>query len=133
MRSIASMLSEASRVMAQAYSPYSGFKVGSVILTPSGKIYSGCNVENASYSLTLCAESSAIAQMVSAGEREIKEILVIATSDRLCVPCGACRQRIIEFSTEETRVHMANQHGDHKTLTIAELLPESFSKKHLSE
>lgn len=133
MNDVASLLSQASKVMQNAYSPYSEFKVGCIIVTPSGKIFSGCNIENVSYGLTLCAEASAIAQMVSSGERDIQEILVIGTTNQFCMPCGACRQRIMEFASEATIVHMANQSGHYKSSTLGELLPESFSNKHLSE
>ncbi len=122
----------AKHVQANSYSPYSKFRVGCCIKTTDGHLFTGCNVENASYSLTLCAESSAIAQMIANGEKEIAEIVIIGQDDTLCMPCGACRQRLYEFAQPETKVHLANSKQIMQTITLAELLPYAFSAKHLS-
>lgn len=121
----------AKEVLQYAYQPYSHFSVGACIRTSDGHYFTGCNVENASYGLTTCAEAAAIAMMVAAGKRHISEILVVADSDRICAPCGACRQRIREFSLPSTRIHFCNIEGDSKTLNIAELLPEAFGPDNL--
>jgi cytidine deaminase len=118
-------------VRQQAYAPYSHFLVGACILTTAGNLYAGCNVENASYGLSLCAEANAITQMVIAGERDIAEILVIGDGQSLCSPCGACRQRIKEFAKNTTPVHICAIDGTCKTMTLEELFPLSFGPENL--
>jgi cytidine deaminase len=128
----ASLLQAAKEAMAQAYAPYSKYQVGAAILAENGKLYSGCNVENAAYPIGNCAEASAIAAMVRDGARQIREIAVIGSGTELCTPCGGCRQRIREFATVETRIHACDDSGVRRTFTCAELLPESFGPEHLS-
>jgi cytidine deaminase len=123
------LLEAARRVKERAYAPYSHFHVGAALLTAAGKLYSGCNVENTSYGLTICAERNAIFQMVAQGEQRIDRILVIGDTDEFLPPCGACRQVMTEFSTEETIVYMCNRHGEYKKTTMAELMPYTFSLK----
>lgn len=94
-----------------AYAPYSGFAVGAALLTASGAIFAGANVENAAYPVGLCAEAAAIAGMIAAGERQIAEILILAESAEPIMPCGACRQRLFEFATKEMKVHSARPAG----------------------
>ena len=125
------MLDHAKCAMQNAYNPYSHFFVGACILADDGHLYSGCNVENASYSLTLCAEVSAITAMITAGAKRIVEMLVVSSSDKIVVPCGACRQRIREFSDLSTKIHMCNHFGQHEVMTIDELLPKSFGPEFL--
>lgn len=125
------ILKLATSAQKKAYAPYSQFKVGACIRADNGKYYQGCNIENASYSLTLCAETSAIAAMIADGAKEILEIAIIGSSDQTCSPCGACRQRIREFANEHLPVHMFNQHGKGKSMPFAELLPESFGPEFL--
>ncbi|MBR2034216.1 MAG: cytidine deaminase [Alphaproteobacteria bacterium] len=122
------LFSLASLAAKNAYAPYSEFAVGAAIYSNNNKFYSGCNVENISYPVGTCAEAGAIAAMVQDGEKIIKEILIFANSTKLITPCGACRQRIAEFSYPDTLVHLANLNGVQKTYTIAELLPNSFSE-----
>lgn len=110
-----------------SYAPYSTFQVAACIRSVSGKLYSGCNIENASYSLTLCAEAAAIAQMVSQGERKIADILIISSSEDLCPPCGACRQRIAEFANPNTQIHLANKEKIMASYTLDALLPHCFA------
>ncbi len=120
-------LFEAARdAMAASYSPYSHFPVGAAILAGNGKIYSACNVENAAYPLSSCAEASAISVMVADGQTEIVEIAVIAEKMDAVTPCGGCRQRIAEFARAATPVHLCNGDGVTETLTLGELLPRSF-------
>lgn len=109
-----------------AYAPYSNFFVGAALITGKGTVYSGCNVENASYGLTICAERNAIFQMIAAGEREIKSILVMGSTERLLPPCGSCRQVIAEFAEPGTPVYLCNQEGKYEITTVGELLPRHF-------
>ena len=128
----ASLLQAAKDAMAQAYAPYSKYQVGAAILAENGKVYSGCNIENAAYPVGNCAEASAIAAMVRDGARQIREIAVIGSGTELCTPCGGCRQRIREFASAETRIHACDASGVRRTFTCDELLPASFGPEHLS-
>lgn len=111
---------------ARAYAPYSRFPVGAALRTPGGAIFSGCNVENAAYPLGLCAEASAIAAMIGAGETKIADILVLGPGPERITPCGACRQRIAEFATESTAIHLADGTGAVESLSLGDLLPRAF-------
>jgi len=126
-----SLFTLACEAMQQSYSPYSNFPVGAAIRTNKGSVFSGCNVENAAYPEGTCAEAGAIAAMVLAGERNIKDIYVVGMGEQLVSPCGGCRQRIREFSNSDTRVHICGPEGVRKVLTINELLPLSFGPEHL--
>jgi cytidine deaminase len=128
---LAELLGAARAAQASAYAPYSRFKVGAALRTPSGAVYSGCNVENAAYPQGTCAEAGAIAAMALAGERRIKEIVVVGDGAALCSPCGGCRQRIREFADPSTAIHIAGPEGVRASFTLAELLPESFGPEHL--
>ena len=110
----------------KAYAPYSQFSVGAAIRTASGNILSGSNVENASYPLGSCAEASAISAMIGLGEREIADIAVFALQKSPCYPCGGCRQRIAEFATSRTRIHVIDETGAIRSHTIGDLLPHAF-------
>jgi cytidine deaminase len=131
-RSLAALFQAAKAAQANAYAPYSRFTVGAAIRTPSGAIFSGCNVENAAYPQGACAEAGAIAAMALAGERRIAEILVVGDGEVLCTPCGGCRQRIREFADRGTPIHVAGPHGVRASFTLGELLPESFGPEHLA-
>lgn len=113
-----------------SYSPYSKFRVSSVVETRAGNIYKGVNIENAAYSPSLCAERSAMAAAISNGEREFIRIVITGDSD-LTAPCGVCRQFISEFADKDTEIIIANSADDYKTYTIDDLLPHSFSDKDL--
>ena len=125
------MFEAATKVRERAYVPYSKFKVGAAILTEDNHIVVGCNAENAAYPQSQCAEASAIGNMVSQGYSIIKEVLVIGSGDLLCSPCGACRQRIREFASLKTPIHMCNIKEHLKTTTLEELLPDSFGPENL--
>tara|TARA_Y100000590_G_C15720711_1_gene1013438 strand:+ start:2533 stop:2934 length:402 start_codon:yes stop_codon:yes gene_type:complete len=125
------MFEAAKKVRAKAYVPYSKFKVGASILTDDNIIIAGCNVENAAYPQSQCAEASAIGNMLSAGHKTIKELLVIGSGSLLCSPCGGCRQRIREFASLSTPIHMCNIEKHLKTSLLEELLPNSFGPENL--
>ncbi|HPU35287.1 MAG TPA: cytidine deaminase [Bacillota bacterium] len=114
----------------RAYAPYSNYRVGAAILTRQGRCYTGCNIENASYGLTCCAERVALYKAVSAGEHDFDAIAVTAATDDFCVPCGACRQTLAEFS-RNLKVYMVNARGDYLVKTLDELLPCVFDRKRL--
>ncbi|WP_110955640.1 cytidine deaminase [Anaerosinus massiliensis] len=126
MHDIESLIRAAKEAREKAYSPYSKFKVGAAVITPSGKIYSGCNIENASYSLTNCAERTAIYKAISEGEHSFVALAVVADTDGPIAPCGACRQVIAEFGIE--KIILGNIKGHTQILSLEELLPYAFSK-----
>ena len=123
------LIQAATEMRKQSYSPYSNFAVGAAVLSNDGYIYGGCNIENASYGLTNCAERTAIFNAVSDGKRNISAIAIVADTDRPCSPCGACRQVIGEFKIP--CIIMANLKGEYKMVTLEELLPFSFSNTDL--
>jgi len=110
----------------KCHAPYSEFPVGAAILASNGKIYTGANIEIASYPEGWCAETTAIGHMVMDGRHMIVEVAVIAKNMDECTPCGGCRQRLAEFSTADTKIHLCDQNGVSKTLTMAEILPLGF-------
>jgi len=124
------LLAAARKARRKAYAPYSNFRVGAAVLGGNGRIYSGCNVENASFGLTCCAERSAVFAMVADGEKRLREVLVIGESAEFLPPCGACRQVLAEFAAPEAQVHMCNAKGTCRSTTVGELLPFIF---HLHE
>lgn len=127
------MLRLARQAFANAYCPYSKFAVGACILTDQGNYYTGSNVENISYPEGTCAETGALAAMIAAGERSIAEILIIADGDSLITPCGGCRQRLKEFASLETPVHLASLDGIQLTLTLGQLFPHNFCDEKLKK
>jgi len=129
---LAALFAAAKAAQGNAYAPYSRFRVGAALRTPGGAVFVGGNVENAAYPEGWCAETSAIAAMAQAGERRIAEICVIGDGDKLCTPCGGCRQRIREFADAATLIHVAGTDGVRATFKLADLLPESFGPGHLS-
>ena len=124
------LIEAATEVREKAYAPYSNFKVGAAVRTKSGKIYTGCNVESASYGLTVCAERVAIWKAVSEGEKEFAEIAVVADTQELTPPCGVCRQILWEFCGDMP-VTFANLKGDVETVQMKDLLPRAFDTKFL--
>ena len=113
----------------RAYAPYSHYKVGAALLGKSGTVYTGCNVENASYSHTVCAERTAVLKAVSEGESEFEAIAVVTRNGGS--PCGACRQVLSEFSPELI-IYIADKDGEYRTTTLKQLLPDSFTPAHLA-
>src|SRR3954454_22305453 len=125
------LLAAASAARANAYAPFSNFPVGAALRATSGRVYAGCNVENAAFPQGQCAEASAIGAMVAGGDREIVEAVVIGGGPDLCSPCGGCRQRLAEFAAPETPIHLCVPEGLRRTVTLGELLPLAFSGRNL--
>ncbi|MBN1517574.1 cytidine deaminase [Candidatus Sumerlaeota bacterium] len=120
------LIEKARHAAGNAYAPYSKFIVGAALLCADGEVFEGCNIENASYGLTICAEQSAICAAVSQGRRDFIAIAVLSPSeDDIITPCGNCRQVLAEFN-DDIQVICANQKGDYKILPLSELLPFSF-------
>lgn len=125
------LFAAALKAQSNAHAPYSKYKVGAAVLANNGKIYSGCNVENASYGATVCAERNAIGTMVADGATHIKEVLVVTKKSWL--PCGVCRQVLMEFSKnpKKIKVHIANERSVGKQYLLSDLLPNAFESKNL--
>src|SRR3954453_15946642 len=117
-----SLIERAVSVREESYSPYSGFAVGAALLTKSGDVFTGCNVENLSYRLTICAEQGAVASAIAHGHRDFVSIAVVADSQTPVVPCGACRQLLAEFNPALSVV-MATTNGQVEEVSLSELLP----------
>jgi cytidine deaminase len=116
----------------RAYAPYSGFRVGAALLDDTGGVHMGCNVENAAYPQSQCAEASAIGVMVAAGARRIVAVAVAGEGASPVTPCGGCRQRLREFAAPTTPVHVADRAGIRRSFTVEELLPASFGPDNLA-
>jgi cytidine deaminase len=122
------LIASAKAAREQAYAPYSNFKVGAALLGKSGRVYTGCNVENAAYGPSMCAERTAIFKAVSEGEREFEAIAVVTKNG--VSPCGTCRQVMIEFAPDMT-VFISNMQGNTRITTVRDLLPDGFTPNHL--
>ncbi len=127
---VVALIAAASEVRARAYVPYSHFAVGAALLAGDGQIYIGCNVENASYGLTICAERNAVARAVAAGQRIFTAVAVVTENG--VTPCGACRQVLAEFNPQ-LLVVVADTAGNQQRYRLSELLPAAFGPKHLIE
>ena len=114
-----------------AYVPYSKFKVGAAVITVDGSIYTGCNIENASYGATNCAERTAIFKAVSEGHKKIKAIAVVGDMSTNTYPCGICRQVIVEFATEDIQIILVKNEEEYVVKTMEEILPGAFTKEDL--
>jgi cytidine deaminase len=117
--------------MGRAYAPYSSFPVGAALRGESGKVYGGCNVENAAYPQGTCAEASAVSALIAGGDRRITEVLILAGAQETVTPCGGCRQKLREFAAAETPIHLCGPNGHIQTVTLGMLLPMSFGPGHL--
>jgi cytidine deaminase len=124
------LIEAAKEVRERAYAPFSNFKVGASVSTDDGKIYTGCNVESASFGLTVCAERVAIWKAVSEGQMKFKQVAVVVDTEELTPPCGVCRQIIWEFCGD-VPVTLANLHGQSETVQMRDLLPRAFDSKFL--
>lgn len=110
----------------KAYVPYSNFRVGAALLTKKGNVYKGCNIENASFGATNCAERTAIFKAVSEGEMEFEAIAVNTDTESFTFPCGICRQVMLEFC-KDLKVYVSNRHGQYKEFTLEQLIPGAFT------
>ncbi|MCF2949451.1 cytidine deaminase [Paraglaciecola aquimarina] len=120
------LLQLATQAQKNAHAPYSNFKVGAAILDENNQQHASCNVENAAYPLGQCAEAGAISAMISSGNTQIKQILIVSPNDNFCPPCGGCRQKIAEFANDQTQVHLAKSNGEVKSVHFKDLLPLAF-------
>ncbi|CAF1798543.1 cytidine deaminase [Bacillus subtilis] len=127
------LITEALKARDMAYAPYSKFQVGAALLTKDGKVYRGCNIENAAYSMCNCAERTALFKAVSEGETEFQMLAVAADTPGPVSPCGACRQVISELCTKDVIVVLINLQGQIKEMTVEELLPGAFSSEDLHD
>ncbi len=129
------LINKAIEAMTQSYSPYSNFMVGAALLTSSGKVYTGCNIENASFSPTNCAERTAFFKAISEGERGFSKIAVVGALNGIITdytyPCGVCRQVMIEFCNEDFLVIIAKSEDEYIEHKLSELLPHSFTSSDL--
>ncbi len=125
------LFAAATTARANAHAPYSSFPVGAALRSVSGRVYAGCNVENAAFPQGQCAEASAIGAMVTGGDREIVEVAVVGGGESPCTPCGGCRQRLREFMALDAQVHLVAAGGARDTVTLEQLLPRSFGPEYL--
>ena len=126
------LIEQATTARLRSVAPFSNFLVGAALQTDEGKVFSGCNVESASYGLTVCAERIAIWKALSEGERDFARLVIVADTEQLTPPCGTCRQIIWEFCKHATIV-LANLHGQKEELHVADLLPRAFDARFLKE
>ncbi|HAM81149.1 cytidine deaminase [Ornithinibacillus bavariensis] len=127
------LIDKAIEMREQAYVPYSNFPVGAALLTKSGKIYTGCNIENAAFPVSLCAERVAIFKAISEGETDFVEMAVVADTERPVPPCGSCRQVMSEFFDPDMVIHLTNLRINTLSTTMDELLPFSFKKSDMEK
>jgi cytidine deaminase len=129
-KSLEDLIELAIKAREKSHAPFSNFKVGAVVETTDGELYTGCNIESASYGLTVCAERVAIWKAISEGKRSFKQVIVVADTHELTPPCGTCRQIIWEFC-RDAPVTLANLKGDCETVQMGALLPRAFDAKFL--
>ncbi|HUB06479.1 MAG TPA: cytidine deaminase [Myxococcales bacterium] len=125
------LVESAARIREHAYAPYSRFKVGAAVLASSGRIFTGCNVENCSYGLALCAERAAVAAAVAAGETRLEAAAVVTGSEEPSPPCGMCLQTLAEFGSPESPVVLVNLRGVRRRLALRDLMPHAFARSYL--
>ena len=121
------LVAAAWRVRDKAVAPYSGFKVGAALLAADGKVFTGCNIENSTYGLTVCAERVAVFKALSEGANSFTKIAIVTASPKLTPPCGSCRQILWEFCGD-IEILMANQQGQHRRTHLSKLFPEPFER-----
>jgi len=126
------LIKTATEARAKAFAPFSNFKVGAVLATKDGEIFTGCNIENASYGLTMCAERVAIFKAISEGESKFQTLVIVADTENLTPPCGACRQIIWEFCGD-VEIVLANLQGKTETMRMSELFPRAFDSRFLEK
>ena len=127
------LIEAARRAQIKAYAHYSGYAVGAALRAASGRVYAGCNVENAAYPLSQCAEANAVAAMVLGGDREITEVAIVGPGEVLCTPCGGCRQALAEFGNAGVRIHVCGPTGDVMEESLGVLIPHAFGPENLAD
>lgn len=127
------LLAAAKKALKNAYMPYSHFPVGAAIRAEDGSIFVGCNVENASFPMGICAEGGAISALIANGHKTIKETLVLVPHEKVCPPCGACRQRLLEFSPLNAPIYLCTTDGLCEQTDIETLLPLAFRPENLEK
>ncbi len=127
------LVMQAVKAKDNAYAPYSNFHVGAAIIADNGKTYTGCNVENASYGATICAERTAVVKAISDRAKKILAIAISSDSNRITMPCGICRQVISEFCSPETPLYLSNQKGDFETFRFDKILPNAFKQSDMED
>ncbi|WP_371187513.1 cytidine deaminase [Thalassotalea maritima] len=127
------LVAAAKQAYDNAYAPYSNFQVGAAALTKNGNVVSGCNVENASYGLTICAERNCLGQAIANGEQQFAYIVIYTEMNKLTPPCGACRQVIAEFLDSDANVYATNHLGDVVAWSVKTMLPDAFTPKDLTD
>lgn len=127
------LIQEALKYRERAYVPYSKFKVGAAVIMDDGNIYGGCNIENASYGATNCAERTAIFKAVSEGNKKLKAIAVVGDTSAHTAPCGICRQVISEFADKDTDIILVKNENDYKVKKLEDILPGAFTKEDLGK
>lgn len=130
---IQALIMKAIEAKEHAYVPYSNFRVGAALLTKSGKVYTGCNIENVSFGATNCAERTAVFKAVSEGEREFEKIVINGDHGDYLPPCGVCRQVLLEFADASLQIILANNVEDYRITTLGELLPGAFGIENLQK
>lgn len=125
------LLQAAQAVIKNAYAPYSRLPVAAAVRAKNGDVFAACNVENAAFPMGICAESGAISALIANGHRDITEALVLVTHKKICPPCGACRQRLLEFASTDFPVHLCTTSGDYQQHTLHDLLPFAFGPNNL--
>jgi cytidine deaminase len=128
--SYSELIQSAIKVMQQAYAPYSKFRVGAAIVTENGEVFTGCNVETSSYSLTICAERVALFKAISEGHRNFKAIAIVSDTGEYCPPCGACRQVLWDIA-KDIDIILAKNAKDYKVEKLSQLLPRAFDHSYL--
>ena len=127
------LIEAAKQARGRAHAPYSKFFVGAAMRDEQGRVFAGCNIENAAYPQGWCAEPSAISHLIMAGGKHITEVAVLGNGDALCTPCGGCRQKIREFAAPDVKIHCCTEKGELiRTFTLNELLPASFGPENLA-
>ena len=124
------LIDMAAEALSNSYSPYSRFKVGAALECQDGTVFTGCNIENAAFGATMCAEASALSAAVCTGKRNFKRIAIVSEGNSYCFPCGTCRQMLVEFAPE-LEVLSVRADGRYVSYSISSLLPMSFGKEHM--
>jgi len=122
------LIIKAKQEQKMAYAPYSDFKVGASLLTVEGKVFCGCNIENSSFGLSICAERVAVFNAISAGFRDFKAMVIYTTSNPPATPCGACRQVLVEFN-QQLKIYTVNNQGKQNSFFLGELFPDAFNRE----